>query len=126
MKRFFSFLAAAALAVMTAVSPLPVLSADGTTVTQDDIVYTVYNDHAEVTGHKGSIAGGVGVAATVGGVPVTKVGEDAFWNCTEITDVWLPDSVTVINEMAFCGCTALTTAEIGIMKSLVDLVTLPV
>ena len=39
--------------------------------------------------------------------PVTSIGENAFWNCTAITEVVAP-SCTYIGEFAFRGCTALT------------------
>ena len=113
MKRFISLAAACAVAVMTAGSILPVRAADSASVTQDDLVYTVYSDHAALTGHTDSVSGSLIVPETVASVPVTTVGEDALWDCTEVTSVWLPDSVTVIDEMAFCGCTALKKVRIG-------------
>ena len=47
--------------------------------------------------------------------PVTVIGEKAFWYCDkqdELTNVYLPESVTEIGEFAFCGCGALTSMTI--------------
>jgi hypothetical protein len=39
---------------------------------------------------------------------VTKIGEAAFQNCTSLTSVTIPNSVTKIGYWAFYGCTSLT------------------
>ncbi len=44
------------------------------------------------------------------GLPVTKVGENAFENNTQITSITIPDSVTSIGSLAFSGCTSLEAA----------------
>lgn len=46
---------------------------------------------------------------------VTMVGESAFWYCDkkeELTNVYVPESVTEIGDFAFCGCSALTSFTI--------------
>ncbi len=50
---------------------------------------------------------------------VTKIGENAFSDCTSLTGVTIPDSVTVIGVYAFSGCTSLTDVFIpGSVKSI--------
>ena len=39
---------------------------------------------------------------------VTKIGDDAFLGCTNLTQITIPDSVTEIGEFAFQDCTGLT------------------
>ena len=38
---------------------------------------------------------------------VTAIGEQAFFGCTELTDVTIPATITSIGEQAFYGCTSL-------------------
>ena len=43
---------------------------------------------------------------------VTKIGEDAFFDCTGLTSIVIPNSVTEIGVGAFHGCTGLTSIDI--------------
>jgi hypothetical protein len=43
---------------------------------------------------------------------VTSIGEVAFWGCTGLTSVTIPDSVTSIEYEAFAGCSVLTRVTI--------------
>ena len=43
---------------------------------------------------------------------VTSIGEAAFYNCTSLTSVTIPDSVTEIGDCAFQNCTSLTSVTI--------------
>ncbi len=43
---------------------------------------------------------------------VTSIGEYAFYECTGLTNIEIPSSVTSIGEYAFYGCTGLTSIEI--------------
>ncbi len=46
------------------------------------------------------------------GAQLTKIGLSAFQNCTKLTSIKIPSSVTSIGNRVFQGCTALTTIEI--------------
>ena len=43
---------------------------------------------------------------------VTSIGEYAFWHCTGLTSITIPNSVTSIGSNAFSGCSGLTSIEI--------------
>lgn len=71
---------------------------------------------AEVTKHPSKYTGSVTIPESVthDGVEysVKSIGENAFFNCTELTSVNIPNSVTSIEQNAFSTCRALTSVSI--------------
>ena len=66
---------------------------------------------AEITGYAGNSATCV-IPDEIDGKKVTKIGENAFRDRTELTSVTIPDGVTYIVDCAFFGCTLLETVTI--------------
>jgi len=44
--------------------------------------------------------------------PVSQIQGEAFWYCTDLTSISIPNSVTSIEESAFEGCTSLTSVTL--------------
>ena len=65
-----------------------------------------------------ALASGIGMATGTdiripgeyNGLPVTKIANEAFYNCENIKSVTIPESVTSIGACAFSGCDGLTDA----------------
>ena len=56
--------------------------------------------------------GAVTIPSTLGGKPVTSIGYHAFYGCSGLTSVTIPESVTSIGESAFAECSGLTNVSI--------------
>lgn len=77
--------------------------------------YTVSNGQATLgSGHSDNTAipfwtvGPIVIPSTLGGYPVTCIDPYAFFNCSDITSVTIPNSVRIIEGYAFNGCDGLT------------------
>ncbi len=80
--------------------------------TEGDFTYTVSDGEATVTG--GNIFDGeLIIPNRLGGCPVTSIGENAFINRKELTNVYIGKGVKSIGKNAFCNCTNLTDITIG-------------
>ena len=85
--------------------------------------YTINSDNTiTITGYSGA-GGDVTIPDTINGLIVSCIGGDAFFNCTNLTSVTIPPSVTNIDDGwvapegpifygAFSGCTSLTNVTI--------------
>ena len=80
--------------------------------TYGDFKYCVLDDGTvEITGYNGS-AEKVDIPEMIDGKSVTSIGDRAFDDCTNLTNITIPDSVTSIGDDAFEGCTSLTSITI--------------
>ena len=93
--------------------------ADVTTVDGIPWTYTVQHGEASIGG--GSFSSTAVPTSTVGiitiplelnGYPVTSIGNEAFFNCRELTNITIPSSVTKIGSSAFTDCSSMTNITI--------------
>ncbi len=81
-------------------------------VAQAQFNYTTNNGTITITGYTGP-GGPVAIPETINGLPVTRIGDFAFDNRTNVTSVTIPNSVTSIGVAAFSYCTGLSNVTIG-------------
>jgi hypothetical protein len=74
--------------------------------------YAVNNGTITITGYTGD-GGEVVLPGTLSGLPVTRIGSGAFYGCTNVTGVTMPDSVTNIGGNAFFACAGLAAITVG-------------
>src|SRR5512145_1057958 len=81
-------------------------------VVQAQFNYTTDGGTITITGYTGP-GGAVVIPATINGLPVRRIGDNAFAYENSLSSVTIPSSVTSIGDYAFESCTSLTSVTIG-------------
>ena len=78
--------------------------------------YTVSGGEAKIQNFEGAnfvpavdvlVSGAIQIPETLGGYEVTAIGDYAFYGCSRLTSIELPETITSIGDFAFGGCTSL-------------------
>ena len=77
------------------------------------LTYTVYKTHIAVTCCDTSKTSAI-IAGSIGGTPVTEIGDNAFRDCVKLKEITLPNSVSFIGTKAFFRCTNLSNITIPV------------
>ena len=80
-------------------------------VVQAQFDYTTNNGTITITGYAGP-GGAVAIPDTISGLPVTSIGNSAFYYKSSLTSVTIPNSFTSIGYDAFAACHSLTDVTI--------------
>ena len=78
---------------------------------QAQFTFTTNSGALTIKGYTGS-GGTVVIPSATNGLPVTSIGNQAFYQKSSITNVSIPNSVTSIGDYAFYFCTNLTSVTI--------------
>jgi hypothetical protein len=84
-------------------------------LTEGPYTYEVANGEATITSvNSDFFNGSLNIPATLGGYPVTQIGDNAFntWENENITAITIPDTVTYIADWAFVSCRGLNSIAI--------------
>lgn len=77
----------------------------------DEFEYEIIDGSATITGYTGNSTE-IDVPAELAGVAVTKIGTYAFEAEYDVTNITLPDTITLIAEGAFMDCSSLESINI--------------
>lgn len=81
---------------------------DFTEYTYENLEYIVDEDETIIITDCDESATEVVIPAEIDGLSVTSIGDMAFYGCSRLTDITIPDSITSIGDSAFYDCLRLT------------------
>ena len=80
--------------------------------TYEHFTYEVSDNQATILSCDNSVTGSIVIPDKIGNIPVTRIEDGAFYDCTDLTSITIPDGVTYIGDFAFGCCESLTSVKI--------------
>ena len=78
----------------------------------DGWLYTTTNGTITIGGYGICCCAAVTIPGELHGLPVTSIGDEAFYGYTSLTNITIPNTITSIGNLAFYLCTSLTNVTI--------------
>ena len=78
----------------------------------DKLTYKIENGKVTITDCYTSLSGDIVLPSKIEGKPVTSIGSYAFYDCSSLTSITIPNSVASISGWAFGYCSSLTSITI--------------
>ena len=70
----------------------------------DKLTYEIEDGKVTITDCDTSLSGDIVLPSKIEGKPVTSIGDDAFYKCSSLTSITIPNGVTSIGVNAFVDC----------------------
>ncbi len=106
MKKIFSYVLALTMVLML----LPANTVFA--ATSGNYTYTVTGGNATITKYTATTTGAVDIPSTIDGYTVVGIG-NAFMDCTKLTAVTIPSTVTSVGTYPFYGCSSLKSITVN-------------
>lgn len=109
----FLFLTASAIIPLTASFSFNTLSSNlkAYAETYENVEYTVNDDEITITGCNTEVSE-ISIPAQIDGMPVTSIASSAFWKNSNLTVIYIPETVTLIANSTFSSNSLLETINV--------------
>jgi len=81
----------------------------------DGLLYEVVSEvdkTCKVISNNSAYSGDISIPETANGYTVVELGENAFYKCSSLTSISIPNTIRKVGKYAFSGCTSLTRVNI--------------